>query len=80
MTPATQKSAAPTRKWIVARITALAAVATMYITTGSWDTEESLALVGLITEALISYLTPNHDTPGGVPVKPVDVPEDYVGH
>lgn len=49
----------PTRKWMVARVTALAALAAMYLTTGSWDTEESIAAVGLVSEALISYLTPN---------------------
>lgn len=52
--------ARPTRKWIAARVTGLAAVLTMWATTGTWDTEETIALIGLLTEAAISYLTPNN--------------------
>lgn len=78
MSPATRKSAAPTRKWLVTQITAVAAVLTMWVTTGSWDAEETVALIGLISQAGISYLVPNNNTPGGVPTAPVDVPEDYV--
>lgn len=67
-----EKSSLPTRKWAVAQITALAAIATMYLTTGSWDIEESVALVGLLVQAATTWLVPNEDTPGGVPVKPLD--------
>lgn len=66
---ATKKSAKPTKKWIVTQITAVAAVATMWVTTGSWDTEETVALIGLLTQASLGYLQPNNDTPGGVPVE-----------
>lgn len=69
MTPVVaEKSWFPTKKWIVTQIAAAAAVATMWATTGSWDTEETVALIGLITQAAAAYLTPNQDTPGGVPV------------
>lgn len=60
-------SAAPTRKWWVTQVTALAALAVMYLTTGSWDTEESVSLVGIVAQAAIAYLTPNDPTAGGVP-------------
>lgn len=53
---------APTRKWVAARIIALSALLTMWATTGSWDTEETVALIGLLTEAAVAYLTPNQPT------------------
>lgn len=49
----------PTRKWVAARVTALAAILTMWQVTGGWDAEETIALIGLVTEGAISYLTPN---------------------
>lgn len=49
----------PSRKWIVARITATAALLTMWATTGTWDVEETIALIGLVSEGAISYYTPN---------------------
>lgn len=58
----------PTNKWIVARITAVVALLTTYLTTGTWDTEESIFAIGIIAEAATSWLTRNDDTPGGVPV------------
>lgn len=49
----------PTRKWGVSVITTSGALATMYVTTGSWDQEESLSLIGLVVMAMTSYLIPN---------------------
>ena len=49
----------PTRKWGVNVITLASALALMYVSTGSWDQEESVALIGLITTALTTYLVPN---------------------
>lgn len=49
----------PTRKWAVARITALSGLLIMWTTTGTWDVEETVGLITLLTEAGISYLTPN---------------------
>lgn len=70
MTPvAPVKSALPTKKWAVTQITAVAAILVMWVTTGAWDTEETIALIGLVSQAGISYLTPNADSPGGVPYK-----------
>jgi hypothetical protein len=69
MSPVTPvKSAVPTKKWAVTQITAVAALLVMWATTGSWDTEETVALIGLVSQAGIGYLTPNADTPGGVPL------------
>lgn len=44
---------------MVARITAVSALLTMWATTGSWDLEETIGLIGLVSEGAISYLTPN---------------------
>lgn len=67
--PVSTPSAMPTNKWIVTQVTALAALATMYLTTGSWDVEESVGAVGLVAQAIIGYVTRNDATPGGVPEK-----------
>lgn len=56
----------PSRKWMVAQITALGALATMYVTTGSWDQEESVALIGLLVQAASTYLIPNAPEKAGV--------------
>lgn len=49
----------PSNKYLAARVTAIAGLLTMWATTGSWDTEETVALIALCSEAAISYLTPN---------------------
>jgi hypothetical protein len=67
----TKRSYLPTNKWLVTQATALSAFATLYLTTKGWDIEESIALNALILQAVVSYLTPNQDTPGGVPTKEV---------
>jgi hypothetical protein len=53
----------PTRKWIAARVTALAGIIILAITTNSWDQEEWIALVTFVSEGIVSYLTPNPTTP-----------------
>lgn len=68
VTPA-EPSLKPTRKWWVAQVTALAAIAVMYLTTGDWNTEESVAAVGWLTQAVGTWLMPNDPTAGGVPPK-----------
>lgn len=57
----------PTRKWWAARIVAGGTLLTLFIQTDSWDKEEWIMLVGLITEAAVSYLLPNDKTVGGAP-------------
>lgn len=49
----------PSRKWVAARITALAGVLIMWVTTGGWDAEESVALITLVSESAVAYLVPN---------------------
>ena len=49
----------PTRKWIATQITATAALLTMFVTTGSWDVEESVGLIGLLSQAGIAFMLPN---------------------
>jgi hypothetical protein len=61
------KGKRPTNKWIAARVTAIAGIAIMAVTTDGWDDEETVAAITLVSEAIISYLVPNSDTPGGVP-------------
>jgi hypothetical protein len=49
----------PSRKWFATQITALAALGVMWATTGHWDTEETVAAIGLASQAALGYLTPN---------------------
>jgi hypothetical protein len=49
----------PTRKWLAARITAVSGLLIMLATTGSWDLEETVALITILTEGSISWLVPN---------------------
>ena len=54
----------PSRKWIAARITAITGLVLMLITTGSWDQEESVMALTIVSAALVSWLTPNAEPPG----------------
>lgn len=63
------RSWAPTRKWIAATITALGAVTVLWLQAGSMTVEVRIALVGVIVQAMVAYLVPNQDTPGGAPLK-----------
>lgn len=49
----------PTRKWFAALLVGAGTIATLYITTGGWDAEESIAAVGLVIERGVAWLTPN---------------------
>lgn len=50
---------APSRKWIVAQVTLLAAIAVSWVTTDNWDDEETIALIGWFVQAVSTYLIPN---------------------
>jgi len=50
----------PTRKWAVTQVTALTALALMYVTTGGWDQEETVSAIGIASQALLGYLVPNN--------------------
>lgn len=46
------------RKWGVRTITGLAGILVMWATTGSWDTEETVALITWGAAASSSFLVP----------------------
>jgi hypothetical protein len=50
-------------------ITSVAAFLVNLIVAGDFNKEILIALVGLLAQAAVSYLVPNADTPGGVPLK-----------
>jgi hypothetical protein len=64
-----QKSWLPTRKWWAATITALGAIAVLWIQAGALTTSVAIALVGAIVQAGVTYALPNDNTPGGVPLR-----------
>lgn len=49
------------RKWGARTAVALAGIATSYVVTGGWDTEESLMLITAVTAAITSFLVPQPD-------------------
>lgn len=50
-------------------VTALAAFLTSWVQAGEFSKEILIALIGFVAQAIVTYLVPNSDTPGGVPVK-----------
>jgi hypothetical protein len=64
-----QKSAWPTRKWWAATITGLGAIATLLVQAGGFTPAVWIALIGAVVQAVVTYLLPNADTPGGVPLR-----------
>ncbi|SDL95043.1 hypothetical protein [Nonomuraea jiangxiensis] len=64
----TSKSWLPTRKWWSMLVVAVGALAVNWINTGQFTKEIAIALVGLLVQAATTYLIPNQDTPGGVPI------------
>lgn len=64
-----EKSLLPTRKWWGAFVTSVAGVVVMGISADAFSTEVKIALVWAIAQAAITWLVPNADTPGGVPLK-----------
>lgn len=56
-----------TRKWMARTVVAIGGLATMFLTTGTWDTEESLMAVTIVVGAITSLLVPNEAGNSGVP-------------
>ena len=66
---AAKKSWLPTRKWWAATVIALGAIATLWVTKGAFDRDVAIAAIAAVVQAATSYLVPNQDTPGGVPLR-----------
>lgn len=49
----------PSRKWMAARVTMIAATLVAWIQAGEWNTTIAVMVVGVMSEAAISYLVPN---------------------
>jgi len=67
---AAKKSWLPTRKWWAATVVALGAIATMWVTKGAFDRDVAIAAIAAVVQAATTYIVPNQDTPGGVPLRP----------
>lgn len=46
------------RKWLARTVVGAGAIVTMWVTTGTWDKEESVALIGWMVAAITSVLVP----------------------
>jgi len=58
---ATQKSWMPTNKWLAAQCTATATLAVTWVNAGAWTKPLSIALIGLVSQAIAAYLVSNAD-------------------
>ncbi|MEW9547230.1 hypothetical protein [Nonomuraea sp. NPDC050783] len=65
----TRKSLMPTRKWWAMLVVALGAIAVSWVSAGQLTKETAIALIGVVVQAVATYLVPNDDTPGGVPAR-----------
>jgi hypothetical protein len=50
-------------------VTAVVALLTGWVTAGEWNKTLTTTLIGLVGQAIVSYMLPNGDSPGGVPAK-----------
>lgn len=57
----------PSRKWFAQVIGMAGALFMMWATTGSWDQEETVALITLAVTALTTYILPNAEPPQNFP-------------
>ena len=57
----------PTNKWLAGVITSFTAFVSNWIMVGHLTKELWVALVGVVSGAMLAYLIPNHSTLGGVP-------------
>ncbi len=51
----------PTRKWMATQSTALATLAVSWVNAGTWNKPLSIAVIGVVSQAVVSYLIPNVD-------------------
>jgi hypothetical protein len=60
----------PTRKWWAALIASVSGILATYAAGGyEWTNDLSAAAITLISQLILTYVTPNLDEPGGVPVQ-----------
>jgi hypothetical protein len=64
-----QKSRWPTNKWVATQVTAVVALLTGWVTAGEWNKTLTTTVIGLVGQAIVSYMLPNGDAPGGVRAK-----------
>jgi hypothetical protein len=57
----------PTRKWWAAQITATTTLAVAWVDAGRWDKPLSIAAIGVVSQAAVTYLVPNSPTPPAGP-------------
>jgi hypothetical protein len=48
---------APSKKWT--QVVALTALATMWVSTAAWDQEETIAAIGIVSQAALGYFVSN---------------------
>jgi hypothetical protein len=60
-----QTSWIPNRKWLATQVTAVTAFLVAWVNQGVWDKTLSIALIGLASQAIFSYLVPNTDRTSG---------------
>jgi len=48
----------PTRKWFANLVVAVTGILIAWATTGTWDQEETVALITIASAALVTYLVP----------------------
>jgi hypothetical protein len=67
---ATQKSWKPTNKWLAAQCTATATLAVSWVNAGAWTKPLTIALIGLVSQAVAAYLVSNADPSSGTSSAP----------
>ena len=61
MAGATQKSWRPTNKWMAAQCTATATLEVSWVNAGAWTKPLTIAMIGLVSQAVVGYLVSNGD-------------------
>jgi hypothetical protein len=51
----------PSRKWLATQCTAAATVAVAWVNEGAWTKPLSIAMIGLVSQAIVGYLVSNGD-------------------
>jgi len=53
----------PTRKWWAAQISATTTLAVGWVNAGRWDKPLTIAAIGVVSQAAVTYLVPNREAP-----------------